>query len=76
MVGTADDHLLPRMWNPNGHAKEVYAPSGHICKTDPEGKNVELFAGGFRNQYEGAFETNGELFSFDSDMEWDMGTPW
>ncbi len=76
MVGTAEDHLLPRMWDPNGHAKGVYAPGGYICKTDPEGKNVELFAGGFRNQYEIAFDTNGELFSFDSDMEWDMGTPW
>jgi putative heme-binding domain-containing protein len=37
---------------------------------------VELFAGGFRNQYDIAFDANGELFTYDSDMEWDMGTPW
>jgi putative heme-binding domain-containing protein len=76
MVGTAEDHLIPRMWDPNGHAKGILAPGGYICKTDPDGKNIELFAGGFRNQYEIAFDTGGELFSFDSDMEWDMGTPW
>lgn len=76
MVGTAEDHLTPRMWDPNGHAKNIFAPGGYICKTDPDGKTIELFAGGFRNQYEIAFDANGELFSFDSDMEWDMGTPW
>lgn len=31
----------------------------------------ELVANGFRNQYDGAFNLLGELFTFDSDMEWD-----
>ena len=52
------------------------APGGWICKTDPEGKSFELFANGFRNEYDIAFDPNGELFTFDSDMEWDIGLPW
>ncbi|MGL4398373.1 MAG: c-type cytochrome [Luteolibacter sp.] len=76
MVATGEDHLTPRMWDPNGHAKGTLAPGGFICKTDPEGKEIQLFAGGFRNQYDASFDANGELFSYDSDMEWDMGTPW
>lgn len=76
MVATGEDHLIPRMWDPNGHAKGILAPGGYICKTDPEGKTVQLFAGGFRNQYDASFDANGELFAYDSDMEWDMGTPW
>ena len=43
---------------------------------DPDGKNAELFASGERNTYDIAFNADGELFGFDSDMEWDWGTPW
>ncbi len=75
-VAIGEDHLITRLWDPNGHAKGILAPGGHVCRTDPEGKRVELFAGGFRNQYDIAFDANGELFTYDSDMEWDMGTPW
>ncbi|MGV3533154.1 MAG: c-type cytochrome, partial [Chthoniobacteraceae bacterium] len=71
-----EDHLLPRMWDANGHAKGVMAPGGVIYKTDPEGKEVELISLGYRNQYDFDFDVNGEIFTFDSDMEWDMGTPW
>ena len=75
-VAIGEDHLITRLWDANGHAKGILAPGGYVCKTDPEGKRVELFAGGFRNQYDIAFDANGELFTFDSDMEWDMGSPW
>jgi putative heme-binding domain-containing protein len=75
-VAIGEDHLLPRMWDANGHAKGILAPGGYVGKTDPEGKRVELFAGGFRNQYDICFDANGELFTYDSDMEWDMGSPW
>jgi len=30
---------------------------------------MEIFAGGFRNIYDIAFDAHGELFTFDSDME-------
>ncbi|MEO8616652.1 MAG: c-type cytochrome [Luteolibacter sp.] len=71
-----EDHLITRLWDPNGHARGILAPGGYVCEMDPDGKRVELFAGGFRNPYDIAFDANGELFTFDSDMEWDMGTPW
>jgi putative heme-binding domain-containing protein len=71
-----EDHVVPRMWDAKGHARGVMAPGGYICKTDPEGKSVEVFCGGFRNQYDIAFNDAGELFTYDSDMEWDMGAPW
>src|ERR1041385_6480090 len=31
---------------------------------------------GFRNAYDFDFSPEGELFTFDSDMEWDWGLPW
>jgi putative heme-binding domain-containing protein len=36
----------------------------------------ETFAHGFRNEYDGDFNLMGELFTFDSDMEWDRDLPW
>src|SRR5207244_9786497 len=30
----------------------------------------------FRNHFDAAFSPAGELFTFDSDMEWDEGLPW
>ncbi len=76
MVAWGEDHLLPRMWDARGHARNKYAPGGYIGRTDPEGKSIELFSIGFRNQYDMAFDQNGELFTYDSDMEWDQGSPW
>ncbi|MDO8539173.1 MAG: c-type cytochrome [Opitutaceae bacterium] len=76
MVKWGEDHLLPRMWDARGHAREKYAPGGYIARTDPEGKTIELFTLGFRNHYDMAFDQNGELFTYDSDMEWDQGSPW
>ncbi|MDB6153938.1 MAG: Cytochrome c, partial [Chthoniobacteraceae bacterium] len=75
-VAINEDHLLPRMWDANGHAKGILAPGGYTARTDPDGKTVELFSAGFRNHYDIAFDPNGELFTYDSDMEWDMGSPW
>jgi putative heme-binding domain-containing protein len=36
----------------------------------------EVVSLGFRNQYDGAFNLMGELFTFDSDMEWHRDAPW
>ncbi|MDQ8184637.1 c-type cytochrome [Pelagicoccus sp. SDUM812002] len=71
-----EDHLLPRMWDARGHAKGRYAPGGWIARCNPDGSELTLFAHGFRNIFDIAFDQNGELFTFDSDMEWDQGTPW
>src|SRR4029079_5686233 len=52
------------------------APVCHVLQTDPEGREWKLWAGGMRNAYDMDFNADGELFTFDSDMEWDWGTPW
>jgi putative heme-binding domain-containing protein len=71
-----EDHLLPRQWDGNGHAVGILSPGGHVLRTDPEGKNWELILAGFRNSYDFDFNAAGEMFTFDSDMEWDWGLPW
>lgn len=71
-----EDHLLPRMWDANGHAVNIMAPGGYVVKTDPEGRQVEMFCFGFRNQFDISFNTEGDMYTYDSDMEWDMGAPW
>ena len=71
-----EDHLLPQMDDPNGHNKGRLAPGGFILKVSPDGVEQELIAYGFRNQFDVAFNQHGELFTWDADMEWDLGTPW
>jgi putative heme-binding domain-containing protein len=72
----SEDHLLPRMPDGNGFMAGVLAPGGWICRTDPDGKEWELVATGFRNEFDAAFNHHGQLFTYDADMEWDMNTPW
>lgn len=71
-----EDQLLPRQWDANGHAVGILAPGGWIAKTDPDGKTWEIISAGYRNPYDMAFNTDGELFAYDADMEWDFGAPW
>ena len=71
-----NDNLFPWIKDPRGHANDRNAPGGWIAHTDPEGKNWELVAAGYRNSYDIAFNETGDLFIYDSDMEWDFGTPW
>jgi putative heme-binding domain-containing protein len=72
----AEDLLLPRNPDGNGHATGVMAPGGWVVRTDKDFTKWELFCAGFRNQYDIDFNQDGELFSYDADMEWDTGTPW
>ncbi len=71
-----EDHLLPRMPDGNGFMAGVLGPGGCIYKTDPDGKKWELFSTGYRNEFDAAFNRDGELFTYDADMEWDINTPW
>ncbi len=66
-----DDHLLPE---PRDAVPEVRV--GHVLKTDLDGESWEVIAGGFRNPFDLAFNSEGELFTYDADMEWDVGLPW
>ena len=71
-----DDNLFPLIKDPRGHATDRTAPGGWIAHTDPEGKKWELVSAGFRNPFDIAFNEAGDMFTYDSDMEWDFGTPW
>jgi len=72
----ADDLVLPRMEDGNGFGAGRKPPGGYVVRLDKDGGNAEVFAAGQRNTYDIAFNTDGELFGFDSDMEWDWGAPW
>lgn len=72
----AEDQLLPRRPDARGHARDRLAPGGWVARFTPDGKNWELFSIGFRNNYDIAFNAQGDLFGYDSDMEWDLGMPW
>ncbi len=71
-----EDHLLPRLPDGNGFMKGVMGPGGAIYNVSPDGKQWELFSVGFRNQYDAAYNRDGDLFTYDADMEWDFNTPW
>ncbi len=68
--------MLPRIVDPNGHATTIAAPGGTILAYDRATGSFARMADGFRNAYDMAFAPNGDLFTFDSDMEWDIGLPW
>lgn len=71
-----EDHLLARMPDGRGHNRDRLAPGGIIYRFSPDGKEWELYSSGFRNIYDGAFNRDGELFTYDADMEYDFNTSW
>lgn len=71
-----EDHLLPSMPDGRGHNRGRLAPGGIIYRVDLEGKNFEAYANGFRNIFDASFNRDGELFTYDADMEYDFNTPW
>lgn len=81
-----DDYLLPEVWqidnlfpqikDPRGHANDRTVPGGWIAHIDSLGENWQLVSAGYRNPFDIAFADNGDLFTYDADMEWDFGMPW
>ncbi len=71
-----EDHLLGRMPDARGHNADRLGPGGFILSFNSDASDIELVATGFRNEYDIAFDRDGELFAYDADMEWDVGTPW
>lgn len=71
-----DDNLFPQIKDPRGHANNRGAPGGWIAHIDSLGQHWELVSAGYRNQFDIAFNEAGDLFTYDSDMEWDFGMPW
>lgn len=71
-----EDILLPRNWDPQGHARGIRAPGGYVARINPDATEWEIFSIGMRNTYDIAVNQHGDIFGYDADMEWDMGMPW
>jgi putative heme-binding domain-containing protein len=71
-----NDQLIPNPWDGSMFDGNVELPAGHILRVKPDGSKITLLAGGLRNPLDIAFNRAGELFTFDADMERDVGTPW
>ena len=72
----APDQVLPNPWDSVMFDGNVELPAGHVLRIRPEGGDAELIAGGFRNPLDIAFNREGALFTFDADMERDVGGHW
>ena len=70
------DNVLPFIKDPNGHDNTVNTHGGWIAHIDSTGTNWELISSGYRNPFDLTFNDAGDMFTYDSDMEWDFGTPW
>ena len=68
LMPTLDPRVPPRFTR--------YLQVGHVLQTDKEGSFFRLHAGGLRNAMALAFNEEGEMFTWDADMELDIGTPW
>lgn len=71
-----EDTLMPVIPDPSGHAVGLKPPGGWICRISPDGSDWRMIASGFRNSVDIALNREGELFTYDSDMEFDVGSPW
>lgn len=58
------------------HRRGQETSEGHLLSADAAGRNWEVLAAGLRNPYGIAFNTDGEVFTYDADAEFDMGSPW
>ncbi|HKQ36982.1 MAG TPA: HEAT repeat domain-containing protein, partial [Verrucomicrobiae bacterium] len=82
----ADDHIYLMAGNGSGirdrlHITESNSPGifereASVFRISPDGKKWECIASGGRNPPSLGMNYLGELFSFDSDMEWHVGLPW
>jgi putative heme-binding domain-containing protein len=50
--------------------------NGFVARTDAQGENWEVVVRGLRNPYGLDFNRNGDLFTYDADAEYDMGSSW
>ncbi len=72
----AEDSLLASLPDPQGHAVGIGPPGGWICRIAPDGSEWTMIASGLRNSVDLAINREGELFTYDSDLEFDIGSPW
>ena len=63
-------------WDREFSNASMKLPGGYVARTDRDGQRWEVIAGGMRNPFGIAFSATAELFTYDADMEWDIGAPW
>ncbi len=68
--------LLPTLADPLGVGAATRVPYGFVARVDPANGAWGYHSIGYRNHYDLAFDREGELFTVDSDMEYDVGLPW
>jgi putative heme-binding domain-containing protein len=69
---------VAKHWNRDSwEFKSIPSPfsGGWVLRTDLDGRNPEYLCMGLRNGYDIAFNRRGDLFTFDSDLEYDIGMP-
>jgi putative heme-binding domain-containing protein len=72
-----ESQFLPALPDGRGFGPSVKEGlHGTIARIDEDTKQYTLLVGGLRNAYDHAFNLAGEIFTFDSDMEWDINMPW
>lgn len=71
-----DGGLLTTLADPMGVGAETRIPYGFVARIDPSSGAWGYHSIGYRNHYDLAFDREGELFTVDSDMEYDEGLPW
>jgi putative heme-binding domain-containing protein len=82
LVSPLAGSVVPRLWGEDrlfpilATFGGVLPPAGCIYQVDPDGKDWVLYSAGYRNEFDAVFNRHGDLFTYDSDMEWDMNTPW
>lgn len=71
-----DDRIIPLLGPLTGGIGQERPPAGFVGRTDLEGRDFHLVAAGLRNALHIGFNADGEMFTFDSDMELELGVPW
>ena len=66
-------HVPPSLARPDRHEK---TQNGFVARTNAQGREWEVVVRGLRNPYGIDFNTDGEMFTYDADAEYDMGAPW
>ena len=72
----SQDQLIPSLRDTYGHGNKMHDHGGWLGRCSLDGTDWEILAVGLRNSYSFAYDANGERFTYDSDMEWDVGAPW
>ena len=68
-------------FTPEKHAVLANSPihkpeAGALLRLTPDGRQSEIIADGFRNPYDFDFNSEGDIFTYDSDVEADIFLPW